>query len=40
VHRLVRSTSGYGHLRMREFILGGVTRGIIAAMTVPTSMSH
>jgi nucleotide-binding universal stress UspA family protein len=31
---------GYGHTRMREFILGGATRGILAAMTVPTWMSH
>jgi nucleotide-binding universal stress UspA family protein len=31
---------GYGHSRMREFILGGVTRGIVAAMTVPTLLSH
>ena len=31
---------GYGHSRMREFILGGVTRGIVASMTVPTLLSH
>lgn len=31
---------GYGHSRLREFILGGATRGILAAMTVPTLMSH
>jgi nucleotide-binding universal stress UspA family protein len=31
---------GYGHSRLREFILGGVTRGILSAMTVPTLMSH
>lgn len=31
---------GYGHSRWREFILGGATRGILAAMTVPTLMSH
>src|SRR5262249_37066669 len=31
---------GYGHSRMREFILGGVTRGMLASMTVPTLMSH
>ena len=31
---------GYGHSRMREFLLGGVTRGILASMTVPTLMSH
>lgn len=31
---------GYGHSRLREFILGGVTRGILKTMTVPTFMSH
>jgi nucleotide-binding universal stress UspA family protein len=31
---------GYGHSRMREFILGGVTRGMLASMTVPTLLSH
>jgi nucleotide-binding universal stress UspA family protein len=31
---------GYGHSRLREFILGGATRGILASMTVPTLMSH
>jgi nucleotide-binding universal stress UspA family protein len=30
----------YGHSRLREFILGGVTRGILSAMTVPALMSH
>jgi nucleotide-binding universal stress UspA family protein len=31
---------GYGHSRLREFILGGVTRRMLAAMTVPCFMSH
>ena len=31
---------GYGHSRLREFIHGGATRGILATMTVPTFMSH
>ncbi len=31
---------GYGHSRMREIILGGVTREILGAMTVPTLLSH
>jgi nucleotide-binding universal stress UspA family protein len=31
---------GYGHSRLREFVLGGVTRGLLASMTVPTLMSH
>lgn len=31
---------GYGHSRLREYILGGATRGILASMTVPVLMSH
>jgi nucleotide-binding universal stress UspA family protein len=31
---------GYGHSRLREFILGGVTRTILSTVTVPTLMSH
>jgi nucleotide-binding universal stress UspA family protein len=31
---------GYGHSRLREFILGGVTRSMLKTMTVPTLMSH
>ncbi|HET7252258.1 MAG TPA: universal stress protein [Xanthobacteraceae bacterium] len=31
---------GYGHSRLREFILGGVTREILTSMTIPTLMSH
>ena len=31
---------GYGHSRLREFVLGGATRGILASMTVPTVLSH
>jgi nucleotide-binding universal stress UspA family protein len=31
---------GYGHSRLREFVLGGVTRGLLTSMTVPTLMSH
>jgi nucleotide-binding universal stress UspA family protein len=31
---------GYGHSRLREFILGGATRGILQSMTVPVLMSH
>ncbi len=30
----------YGHSRMREFILGGVTRDVLKNMTVPVLMSH
>jgi nucleotide-binding universal stress UspA family protein len=31
---------GYGHARLREFVLGGVTRTILRSMTVPVLMSH
>jgi nucleotide-binding universal stress UspA family protein len=31
---------GYGHSRFREFILGGMTRGILESMAVPVLMSH
>lgn len=31
---------GYGHTRFREFMLGGVTRGIIGSMTAPVLMAH
>jgi nucleotide-binding universal stress UspA family protein len=31
---------GYGHSRLREFVWGGVTRGILETMTVPALMSH
>ncbi|EKS29712.1 universal stress protein [Afipia felis] len=31
---------GYGHSRLREFVLGGATRGILATMTVPVFVSH
>jgi nucleotide-binding universal stress UspA family protein len=30
----------YGHSRLREFILGGVTRSILHSMPVPVLMSH
>jgi nucleotide-binding universal stress UspA family protein len=32
--------SGYGHSRLREFVLGGVTRSMLRTMTVPVLMSH
>lgn len=31
---------GYGHSRLREFVLGGVTRSMLGTMTVPVLMSH
>jgi nucleotide-binding universal stress UspA family protein len=30
----------YGHSRMREFVLGGMTRSMLDHMTVPVLMSH
>ncbi|WP_431273060.1 universal stress protein [Variovorax ureilyticus] len=31
---------GYGHSRVRELVLGGMTREILAHMTVPVLMAH
>jgi nucleotide-binding universal stress UspA family protein len=31
---------GYGHTRLREFMLGGVTRALLQHMTLPVLMSH
>jgi len=31
---------GFGHSRLREFVLGGVTRSIFESMTVPVLLSH
>jgi len=31
---------GFGHSRLREFVLGGVTHSILRSMTVPVLMSH
>jgi len=30
----------YGHSRLREFVLGGVSRGIFRQMTLPILMAH
>lgn len=30
----------YGHSRLRELALGGATRSILEAMTVPVLMAH
>lgn len=30
----------YGHSRLRETLLGGVTRSVLDAMTLPLLMSH
>jgi nucleotide-binding universal stress UspA family protein len=31
---------GYGHARMRELVLGGVTRTMLRSMTIPVFMAH
>jgi nucleotide-binding universal stress UspA family protein len=31
---------GYGHSRLREWVLGGATRHLLERMTVPTLLSH
>ena len=31
---------GYGHSRLREFVLGGVTRDTLARIDIPTLLSH
>jgi nucleotide-binding universal stress UspA family protein len=31
---------GYGHSRFREFVLGGATRDMLDAMTIPVLMAH
>ena len=31
---------GYGHSKLREVILGSVTRDMLESMTVPVFMSH
>ena len=31
---------GYGHSRLREFVLGGVTRDTLARVDIPTLLSH
>jgi nucleotide-binding universal stress UspA family protein len=31
---------GYGHSHLQEVVLGGVTYDMLAAMTVPTLISH
>jgi nucleotide-binding universal stress UspA family protein len=30
----------YGHSRVRELLLGGATRSILASMIIPVLMSH
>jgi nucleotide-binding universal stress UspA family protein len=30
----------YGHSRVREFVLGGATKSVLARPSVPTLLSH
>ena len=30
----------YGHTRLREFVLGGASRHVLAQMSIPVLMSH
>jgi nucleotide-binding universal stress UspA family protein len=31
---------GYGHSRIRDFVLGGATRGVLASPLLPILLSH
>jgi nucleotide-binding universal stress UspA family protein len=31
---------GFGHSRIRDFILGGATRGVLAKVDLPVLLSH
>lgn len=31
---------GYGHSRIRDFILGGATKGVLARLQLPVLLSH
>ncbi len=31
---------GYGHSRLRDFVMGGATQGVLANLTLPVLMSH
>ena len=36
----VLAMGGYGHSRLRDFLVGGATKGVLAALSVPVLMSH
>jgi nucleotide-binding universal stress UspA family protein len=40
VHADLIVMGGYGHSRLRQLVLGGVTRTMLESMTVPVLMSH
>lgn len=31
---------GYGHSRVRDFVLGGATQGVLSDLTMPVLISH
>lgn len=31
---------GFGHSRVRDFVLGGATKGVLSSLTLPTLLSH
>ncbi|OCK53986.1 hypothetical protein LMTR3_22645 [Bradyrhizobium sp. LMTR 3] len=37
---MLNPSGGYGHSRLKETVLGAVTRAMLQSMTVPTLMSH
>lgn len=39
-HAQLLVTGCYGHTRLREILLGGVSRTVLRSMTVPTLMAH
>jgi nucleotide-binding universal stress UspA family protein len=36
----VLAMGGFGHSRVRDFILGGATRGVLTHLRIPTLLSH
>jgi nucleotide-binding universal stress UspA family protein len=31
---------GYGHSRIRDFVLGGATKGVLTDLSMPVLLSH
>jgi nucleotide-binding universal stress UspA family protein len=31
---------GYGHSRLRDFVLGGATQGVLSSLLMPVLLSH
>ena len=36
----VLAMGGFGHSRIRDFILGGATKGVLTQLGLPTLLSH